>query len=134
MSHVLFIRDAFDRAGVIPGFSQLDPDQLFELLLALPLRDAKGSMAKSVYRAILDHFDAAQISGSCCATVLSSAEPCGARRLSRSVLSGERAMACADSEDIPATLCRKLKIVALPKRSGPQKVQALFGVRVAGAA
>ena len=37
----VLVRDAFDRAGVIPGFSQVDPDQLYSLLLELPEREGE---------------------------------------------------------------------------------------------
>ena len=62
----VLVRDAFDRAGVIPGFSQVDPDQLYSLLLELPEREGeqKGRWARSIYRGILDHFDASDVAGS----------------------------------------------------------------------
>ena len=36
------VRDAFDRAGVLPGFSQLEADQVYDLLQSLPARDPLG--------------------------------------------------------------------------------------------
>ena len=123
------LRNAFDRAGVIPSFSQLEPDELYKLLIALPERDRRGQWARSVYRAVLDHFDPADVHGS------------AAQR--RFIEHGKMWARCGheenywpvgdlwhvDSEDISAALCRKLKVVALPKRSGPQKVTGLFGVK-----
>ena len=122
-------RDALDRAGVLPGFSQIDPEQLYELLLSLPTRDPAGSIAKSVYTAVLRHFDSAYV------------RDCAARE--RFIRSGNfwartevgekycpvQEVRHVDSEDIPATLCRRVNVAALPKRSGNQKVEALFGIK-----
>jgi hypothetical protein len=122
-------RDALDRAGVLPGFSQIDPEQLYELLLSLPSRDPAGSLAKSVYHAVLGHFDSADVrdcaarerfirSGKLWARTEAGEQYCPVQEVSH-----------VDSEDIPATLCRKVNVAALPKRSGNQKVKALFGVK-----
>ncbi len=124
------IRDAFDRAGVIPGFSQLEPDQLYSLLLELPRKEGaqQGRWARSVYRAILDHFDASDVAGS----------PARERFFKHGQMwarspVGEHYYPVAklwhvDSEDISNALLKNLNVVALPKRSGSQKVAALFGV------
>ena len=126
----VLIRDAFDRAGVIPGFSQLEPEQLYSLLLELPQREGeqKGRWARSVYRAILDHFDASDVVGSPAREKFRKQGQMWSR-----TPDGERYCPVAqiwhvDSEDIPSALLKNLSVVALPKRSGSQKVSALFCV------
>ena len=47
---------AWDNAGVLPGLSHLEADQLYELLGSLPQRDPGGEVAKSVYEAVLRRF------------------------------------------------------------------------------
>jgi hypothetical protein len=126
----VLVRDAFDRAGVIPGFSQLEPEQLYSLLLELPQREGEqmGRWARSVYRAILDHFDATDVTGSPAREKFRKQGQMWARSPE-----GERYCPVAqiwhvDSEDIPNALLKNLNVVALPKRSGSQKVAALFCV------
>jgi hypothetical protein len=122
-------RDALDRAGVLPGFSQIDPEQLYELLISLPTRNPEGTLAKSVYTAVLRHFEGADI------------RDCAARehfirsgKLWARTETGEKyclvqEVKHVDSEDIPANLCKKVNVAALPKRSGNQKIEAIFGVK-----
>jgi Domain of unknown function (DUF3883) len=123
------LRDAFDRAGVIPGFSQLEPEQLYDLLLSLPLRDSSGRWARSIYRAVLDHFDASDVQGSAPRERFAQKGQMWARYGLEEKYWPVSDVWHVDSEDIPAALCRKLKVVTLPKRSGAQKVAAVFGVK-----
>jgi len=123
------LRDAFDRAGVIPGFSQLESEQLYDLLLALPERDPGGKWARSVYRATLDHFDAADVQGAAARERFIEKGQMWARCGLQEKYWPVRDIWHVDSEDIPAALCRKLNVAALPKRSGALKVAGLFGVK-----
>ena len=127
----VLIRDAFDRAGVIPGFSQLEPEQLYTLLLELPQREGeqKGRWARSVYRAILDHFDAGDVAGSPARERFRRQGQMWARSLEGEQYCPVDKLWHVDSEDIPTALLKNLSVVTLPKRSGSQKVAALFGVR-----
>ena len=127
----VLIRDAFDRAGVIPGFSQLEPEQLYSLLLELPQREGeqKGRWARSVYRAILDHFDASDVAGSPARNRFLRTGQMWARSLNGEQYFPVNQLWHVDSEDIPSALLKDLNVVSLPKRSGSQKVAALFGVR-----
>ena len=122
-------RDAFDRAGVLPGFSQIDPDQLYELLQSLPTRDPTGLVAKSVYNAVLKHFERADLRDSAARERFVRT----GEMLARSPVGDKyfpiEQVRHIDSEDIPAALRRRINVAALPKRSGSQKVLALFGVQ-----
>ena len=104
-------------------------EQLYELLLSLPTRNPDGHLAKSVYTAVLRHFDGAYV------------RDCAARerfiRLGKMWARTEmgekyclvQEVKHVDSEDIPANLCKKVNVAALPKRSGNQKIEAIFGVK-----
>jgi hypothetical protein len=127
--HPALLRDAFDRSGVIPGFSQIDPEQLYELLLSLPARDQNGKMAKSVYRAILDHFDVTDLSSCPARDRFVQHGQMWARHGSVELYCPVAELWHVDSEDIPPALYRKFNIAALPRRSGSQKVEGLFGVK-----
>jgi hypothetical protein len=126
---ISLFRDAFDRAGVLPGLSQIDPEQLYALLLSLPNRDQTGSVAKSVYNAVLKHFEGVDVRDS---TARERFVRSG-KMLARSPMGDNylpiEEVRHIDSEDIPAALRRRVNVAALPKRSGAQKVRALFGVR-----
>jgi hypothetical protein len=126
---ISLFRDAFDRAGVLPGFSQIDPEQLYELLLSLPNRDQTGSVAKSVYNAVLKHFEGVDVRDSAARERFVRS----GKMLARSPMGDNyvpiEEVRHIDSEDIPAALRRRINVAALPKRSGTQKVKALFGVR-----
>jgi Domain of unknown function (DUF3883) len=123
------LRDAFDRAGVIPGFSQLEPEQLYELLLSLPSRDPQGRWTRSVYRAALDHFDVSDVERSAAKAYFAEHGEMRARYGTEEKYWPIRDLWHVDSEDIPVALSRKLKVVTLPKRSGAQKVTGLFGIK-----
>jgi hypothetical protein len=122
-------RDALDRAGVLPGFSQIDPEQLYELLESLPTRDPKGLVAKSVYNAVLKHFERADLRDSAARERFGRAGKILARSPEGDKYLPIEQVRHIDSEDIPAALRRRINVAALPKRSGSQKVEALFGVR-----
>jgi len=123
------VRTALDRAGVLPGFSQIDPEQLYDLLSSLPTRDPNGSLAKSVYTAVLRHFDGADVRDSAARERFIRAGTIWARTEAGEAYCPVRDTRHVDSEDIPASLCKKVNVAALPKRSGTQKVEALFGVK-----
>jgi hypothetical protein len=122
-------RDALDRAGVLPGFSQIDPEQLYDLLSSLPTRNPNGSLAKSVYTAVLRHFDSADVRDSPARERFIRSGKIWARTETGEAYCSTHETRHVDSEDIPASLCKKLNVAALPKRSGTQKVEALFGVK-----
>ena len=126
---ISYFRDAFDRAGVLPGFSQIDPEQLYELLLSLPTRDPTGLVAKSVYNAVLKHFERADLRDSAARERFVRT----GEMLARSPVGDKyfpiEQVRHVDSEDIPAALRRRINVATLPKRSGSQKVEALFGVQ-----
>jgi hypothetical protein len=122
-------RAAFDRAGVLPGFSQIDPEQLYELLSSLPTRDPNGSLAKSVYTAVLRHFDSADVRDSAARERFAHSGKIWARTEGGEKYCPVQEASHVDSEDIPTSLCKKMNIAALPKRSGTLKVEALFGVK-----
>ncbi|MGB6631898.1 MAG: hypothetical protein WBE52_11705 [Terriglobales bacterium] len=126
---ISLFRDAFDRAGVLPGFSQIDPDQLYELLQSLPTRDPKGLVAKSVYNAVLKHFERADLRDSAARErFVRTGEMLARSPVGDKYFSIEQ-VRHVDSEDIPAALRRRINVATLPKRSGSQKVEALFGVQ-----
>lgn len=122
-------RDALDRAGVLPGFSQMDPEQLYDLLSSLPTRNPNGSLAKSVYTAVLRHFDSSDLRDSAAREQFIRSGKIWARTETGEAYYPIHETRHVDSEDIPASLCKKVNVAALPKRSGPQKVEALFGVK-----
>lgn len=125
------IRDAFDCAGVLPGFSQITPEQLYELLLSLPLRDPEGLVAKAVYRAVLSHFDADGVSDCQSRKRFLSEGRIWARRGDEHAYHAVAEVLHIDSEDVPTSLCQQFPIAALPKRSNRrQKIYRLFGVQV----
>ncbi len=123
------VRAALDRAGVLPGFSQIDPDQLYELLSSLPTRDPNGSLAKSVYTAVLRHFDGADVRDTAARERFIRSGKIWARNEGGEKYCPVQETRHVDSEDIPTSLCKNLNVAALPKRSGTQKVEALFGVK-----
>ena len=122
-------RDALDRAGVLPGFSQIDSEQLYDLLSSLPTRDQKGSLAKSVYTAVLRHFDSADVRDSAARERFIRSGKIWARTEAGEKYCSVQDTRHVDSEDIPTSLCKKVNVAALPKRSGTRKVEALFGVK-----
>jgi hypothetical protein len=126
---ISYFRDAFDRAGVLPGFSQIDPEQLYELLLSLPKCDKNGSVAKSVYNAVLKHFESADVRDSAARERFIRTGEIFARSPTGDNYCSIEKVRHVDSEDIPAALRRRINVAALPKRSGSQKVLALFGVQ-----
>lgn len=121
--------DALDRAGVVPSFSELPPARIYAVLTQLPTNDAKGEKARSIYSAILDHYDAAQLSGSVARDRFKQKGTMWGRcgREEKYVAVAE--LWHVDSEDIPAALTDKLWLVAIPKRSGAPRVTQIFGVR-----
>ena len=123
------VRAALDRAGVLPGFSQIDPEQLYELLSSLPTRDPNGSLAKSVYTAVLRHFDGADVRDTAARERFIRSGKIWARTEGGEQYCPVQETRHVDSEDIPTSLCKNLNVAALPKRSGTQKVAALFGVK-----
>lgn len=123
------LRDAFDRAGVLPSFSQIDPQQLYELLLSLPRLNPKGDVAKSIYLAVLKHFESSDVRDSTPRERFVRTGSIWARMAAGEGYCPVTLVRHVDSEDIPSVLSQKLNIAALPKRSGNQKVEALFGVR-----
>ena len=124
------LRTAYDAAGVIPGFSQIETERLYELLAQLPERDPQGKAARGFYRAVLARFDEPVDSG---------LSPARVRFHDHGRMWGENAagegyfpvqtLLHADSEDIPPAICRKFNIAALPKRRGNAKIERIFGVR-----
>ena len=86
-------------------------------------------MARSVYRAVLDHFDVADVDDSPAREKFAGKGEMWARHVSEEKYWPVSEVWHVDSEDIPAALCGKLKVVTLPKRSGGQKVAGLFGVK-----
>jgi hypothetical protein len=125
---------AFDNAGVLPGFSQIRPEELYELLISLPDRNPTGDLAKTLYQAVLDHFVDAE------------ALECSAR--DRFFQKGQILARCEDklrysdissawhlnTDDLPQGLRRRLNIAELPKSARAQRVHKLFGVKTIGRA
>jgi hypothetical protein len=125
---------AFDNAGVLPGFSQIRPEELYELLIDLPDRNSTGDLAKALYQAVLDHFVDAE------------ALDCSAR--DRFLQKGQILTRCEqklhysdissawhlNTDDLPQGLRRRLNIAELPKGARAQRVHKLFGVKTIGRA
>lgn len=125
------IRDAHDRAGVISSFTQIDPDQLYSMLLTLPERegDRQGRWARGVYRAVLDHFSSADVTDSPARQRFCRQGRMWARQAEVETYCKVSDLWNVDSEDVPVALLKNLNVAALPKRSGSKKVFDLFGVR-----
>ena len=123
---------AFDNAGVLPGFSQIRPEELYELLISLPNRNPTGDLAKALYQAVLDHFVDAE------------ALQCSARdrfcREGQILVRCEGKLQYADisdawhlnTDDLPQGLRRRLNIAELTKSTRAQRATKLFGVRTIG--
>jgi len=125
----LYRTNAFDAAGVLPGFSQIEAERLYDLLVDLPQRDPNGALAKSVYQAVLVHFTDAK------------ALDCAARKtffrqgriLARC---GNEHRYCElkktwhlNTDDLPPALRDNLCIAEIPKSARSTRVRDLFGVK-----
>jgi len=122
------INTAFDFAGVLPGFSQIEVSQLYDLLLSLPERDKAGTLAKSVYQTILNHFTGTEVAD------------CETRK--RFIRQGKILARCGgdlrycevkkawhlNTDDLPAALRHNLNIAELPKSARASRVAELFGI------
>ena len=125
------LRSAFDAAGVLPGFSDIEPEQLYELLESLPQRDEFGKYARGVYEAVLNpkHFQGAELRAS-------AARERFVRRGKILARSGSEHRYCAvsdvwhmDTDDLPPALVARFNIAALPKRAAATRVKEIFGVQ-----
>jgi hypothetical protein len=123
------IRDAWQRAGVIPGLAYLEKEELYRLLLELPTRSPDGQSAGALYEWMIEsdslaigifgpNFERFQKEGKMWGR---EGEKTGYFPVSQ--------LHHADSEDLPKVLLQKLKLVDLPKRVGTEKVERIFGVK-----
>ena len=122
------LNTALDFAGVLPGFSQIEVSQLYELLLSLPARNPTGTLAKAVYQTILNHFSGGEVAG------------CPIRR--RFIQNGKVFARCGqnlrysevkkvwhlNTDDLPVALRHNLNIAELPKSASASRVAELFGI------
>jgi hypothetical protein len=121
---------AWDNAGVLPGFSHLDPDQLYDLLLSLPQRDPAGEAAKSVYEAVLRRHGDTDVHESEGRKRWMREGRILARTGNTTSYRDVQTVLRLDANDLPAALRRTVSIAAVPKGVvGSEKIETLLGVR-----
>ncbi len=124
----LRLRSAWDNCGVLPNFSYLQPDQIIEILIALPSIDSDGKSARTIYRNILEQVNVEQQNWQESSSkfkqkgLMWGTGPEGTKYYS------VKELRHADTDDIPDVLSSKIKLVDIPKRQGAIKVQKVFGV------
>lgn len=121
--------EGWQRSGVLTSLAYLERDEIYAKLLELPHRSPDGKLARPLYHWLLDASDTA-LGGSELnqRLFLKSGKMWGRHGQYEGYFPiGE--LHHSDAEGLPEALLQKLKIVALRKRVGADKVERLFGVR-----
>lgn len=123
------VLEGWQRAGVLTSLAYLERDEIYAKLLELPHRSPDGKLARPLYHWLLDASE----------TALGGDGPNQKEFLARGKMWGRHGkdedyfpiadLHHADAEGLPDALLQRLKIVALRKRVGAEKVERLFGVK-----
>ena len=121
--------EGWQRSGVLTSLAYLERDEIYAKLLELPDRSRDGKLAGPLYHWLLDASD----------TALGGSEVHQKEFLRKGKMWGRHGddegyfpiseLHHSDAGDLPEALRQELKIVALRKRVGPDKVERLFGVK-----
>jgi hypothetical protein len=123
------LQEAWARAGALSGIESMSREEVYLRLLELPSRDPKGLSARSFYRLVLETNDAILgREGPLCSLFKISGRMWGNQDGRKDYFS-VRELRHADGEGYPPELLRSLKLVDVPKRSGAEKVESIFGIR-----
>jgi hypothetical protein len=123
------VLEGWQRAGVLTSLAYLERDEIYAKLLELPNRSPDGKLARPLYHWLLDASE----------TALGGDGPNQKEFLAHGKMWGRHGenedyfqiadLHHADAEGLPDELLQRLKIVALRKRVGAEKVERLFGVK-----
>ena len=123
------VLEGWQRAGVLTSLAYLERDEIYAKLLELPHRSPDGKLARPLYHWLLDASE----------TALGGDGPNQKEFLEHGKMWGHHGadehyfpiadLHHADAEGLPDALLQQLKIVALRKRVGAEKVERLFGVK-----
>jgi len=121
--------EGWQRSGVLTSLAYLERDEIYAKLLELPLRSPDGKLARPLYHWLLDASE----------TALGGLELHQKEFLKNGKMWGRHGndegyfpiseLHHSDAEGLPEALLQELKIVALRKRVGADKVERLFGVK-----
>ena len=123
------VLEGWQRAGVLTSLAYLERDEIYAKLLELPHRSPDGKLARPLYHWLLDASE----------TALGGDGPNQREFLAHGNMWGSHGkdegyfpivdLHHSDAEGLPDALLQQLKIVALRKRVGAEKVERLFGVK-----
>ncbi|QXE85551.1 DUF3883 domain-containing protein [Geomonas nitrogeniifigens] len=121
--------DGWRRSGVVTSLAELELDDIYARLVEMPKRDPEGRQAKALYRWLLDASDSAMGHGQLAREEFIKHGKMWGHAGGASNYYPVSDLRHADSEGLPPSLLNNLKIVDLPFRVGPDKVDRVFGVK-----
>jgi hypothetical protein len=124
-----YLFPAFDNAGVLPGFSHMGIEQLYDLLLSLPKVNPSGELAKSVYEAALHHLIDTEARESEARKRFVHDGKVFARKGTERGYCAVQQVWRLGAEDLPLALRDRLHVAELPKSVSAERVEALLGVK-----
>lgn len=123
------LSEAFRSAGVVAGLAHFTKDEIYRLLLEMPVRSSDGKAARGLYRWILDND---HILYGRTGEMHRKFQQDGAMWGTLKGTSGYHPineLRHADSDGLPVALLNLICLVDLPRRVGADKVERIFGIK-----
>jgi len=124
-----FLFTALDHAGAMPGFSQMEPSRLYELLQTLPESDPEGESARAFYDAALRYFSEADVRECEDRKRFFAKGRIFARRGSEQGYRSVGEVWRLDANDLPPALRQRLYVATIREKAAAERVRAVLGVQ-----
>lgn len=122
------LRNALENAGVLTDISYLDPEQIYDLMNRLAELNADSSVARSLYRTVLEKIDLDRVQWPHDLPIAWKTARMWGRGSAGDKYYHVNELRHVDNEGVPEKLLSRLNVVDLPKRVGALRVRRIFGI------